>query len=185
MITESRTIYESLEELISDKYAAMVGDIVLVSEQSEIEKAPYVVAHEEKGTGNLILVRKNIMPDYRPMKDREFDLLKWLDNDFKKGILEYLPEKFHSNVGLVSVPSIREVFGKDKFGTHFDGEQFDWFKDPVNRIAIMEGEEESDWYWLRDVASATDFAYVNHTGTCAATGASYAYIGVRPAFGIR
>lgn len=184
MITESRTIYESLEEVISNKYAAMVGDIVLISENSEIEKAPYVVAHKEKGTGNLILVRKNIMPDYRPMQDGDFDLLKWLDNDFKKGILEYLPEKFHSNVGLVSVPSIREVFGKDKFGTHSDGEQFDWFKDPINRIAILEGEEESDWYWLRDVVSATLFAYVNHGGYCNYFSASFANIGVRPAFRI-
>ena len=184
MITESRTIYESLEELISDKYGAMVGDIVLVSEQSEIEKAPYVVAHEEKGTGNLILVRKNIMPDYRPMKDGDFDLLKWLDNDFKKGILEYLPEKLHSNVGLVSVPSIREVFGKDKFGTHSDGEQFDWFKDPINRIAILEGEEHSDWYWLRDVVSASNFAYVLGLGDAYYGSASSADIGVRPAFGI-
>lgn len=184
MITESRTIYESLEELISKKHAAMVGDIVLVSEQSETEKVPYVVAHEEKGTGNLILVRKNIMSDYRPMKDGEFDLLKWLDNDFKKSILEYLPEKFHSNVGLVSVPSIREVFGKDKFGTHSDGEQFDWFKDPINRIAIMEGEEESDWYWLRDVVSASAFAYVYNNGSADCDYASTANIGVRPAFGI-
>ena len=184
MITESRTIYESLEELISDKYGAMVGDIVLVSENSEIEKAPYVVVHKEKGTGDLILVRKNIMPDYRPMQDGDFDLLKWLDNDFKKGILEYLPEKFHSNVGLVSVPSIREVYGRDKFGTHSDGEQFDWFKDPINRIAIMEGEEESDWYWLRAVVSATTFAFVHYYGNCSSTSASNALIGVRPAFGI-
>ena len=184
MITESRTIYESLEELISDKYGAMVGDIVLVSENSETEKAPYVAAHKEKGTGNLILVRKNIMADYRPMQDGDFDLLKWLDNDFKKGILEYLPEKFHSNVGLVSIPSIREVFGKDKFGTHSDGEQFDWFKDPINRIAILEGEEHSDWYWLRDVVSATGFADVGNYGDASYSGASGADIGVRPAFGI-
>ena len=184
MITESRTIYESLEELISNKYAAMVGDIVLVPENSETEKAPYVVVHEEKGTGNLILVRKNIMADYRPMQDGDFDLLEWLDNDFKKSILEYLPEELHSSVGLVSVPSIREVYGRDKLGTHSDGEQFDWFKDPVNRIAIMEGTEHSDWYWLRDVVSATNFAYVNLSGNCNDHGASNALIGVRPALSI-
>ena len=39
-----------------------------------------------------------------------------------------------------------------------------------------------DW-WLRDVASATNFAYVYNTGNCNANAATNA-IGVRPAFGI-
>ena len=38
-------------------------------------------------------------------------------------------------------------------------------------------------WWLRDVVSAADFAYVNTYGYCSYTGASNSY-GVRPAFGI-
>ena len=39
------------------------------------------------------------------------------------------------------------------------------------------------WYWLRDVASAANFAYANGNGSCVASYASNAY-GVRPAFSI-
>ncbi len=41
----------------------------------------------------------------------------------------------------------------------------------------------ADW-WLRDVVSATHFAFVDLDGNCDSHGASNAYIGVRPAFGI-
>ena len=40
-----------------------------------------------------------------------------------------------------------------------------------------------NWFWLRDVASATRFADVNDSGNAACNGASYA-AGVRPAFSI-
>ena len=40
------------------------------------------------------------------------------------------------------------------------------------------------WYWLRDVVSATDFAGVSALGSAEYYGARYAY-GVRPAFAIR
>ena len=40
-------------------------------------------------------------------------------------------------------------------------------------------------WWLRDVVSATYFANVYYYGDCACHGASYSWVGVRPAFGIR
>lgn len=39
-------------------------------------------------------------------------------------------------------------------------------------------------WWLRDVVSATDFPFVAYYGTCHATNASYAWVGIRPVFGI-
>ena len=39
-------------------------------------------------------------------------------------------------------------------------------------------------WWLRDVVSATHFAYVNNDGVASGTNASGATVGVRPAFGI-
>ena len=41
------------------------------------------------------------------------------------------------------------------------------------------------FWWLRDVVSATDFAYVTDNGLCYYTGAAGARVGLRPAFGIR
>jgi len=40
-------------------------------------------------------------------------------------------------------------------------------------------------WWLRDVVSASDFAYVNNHGACDYNSASGSWIGVRPAFGIK
>ena len=42
----------------------------------------------------------------------------------------------------------------------------------------------ADW-WLRDVVSATNFAHVGHGGNCNYHGAAHAWVGLRPAFGIR
>ncbi|MCR4745223.1 MAG: DUF6273 domain-containing protein [Lachnospiraceae bacterium] len=179
MITETRDIFESLEEFIAKKDAAAVGDIVLVLEENGTEKAPYVVAHIT-GQGECKLVRKNLMSAYRPMKTGTIDLLSWLENDFKNGILKNLPEELHERVKTVTLPSIREVYGCDKVGVRSESEQFEWFKDPINRIAIKD-DSESDWYWLRDVVSASLFAYVNTYGHCDPANASTTWIGVRPA----
>lgn len=40
-------------------------------------------------------------------------------------------------------------------------------------------------WWLRDVVSASHFAYVTDAGTCNYHGAAHARVGLRPAFGIR
>lgn len=40
-------------------------------------------------------------------------------------------------------------------------------------------------WWLRDVVSATDFADVYVSGYCSCHGAAFAWVGLRPAFGIR
>jgi len=178
MITETRDIYESLEELVRNMEVAAVGDIVLVAEESLPKQVPYVVAH--RAGDELIVVRKNIMAEFRPMKTNEFDLAEWLNEDFRDGILKNLPEDLRDRIGEVKLPSIGEVYGEEP-----EGEQFEWFKDPINRIAIKEDEEYSDWYWLRDVVSGTNFAYVHSNGHAAYTGASTPWVGVRPALSIR
>ena len=40
-------------------------------------------------------------------------------------------------------------------------------------------------WWLRDVVSASDFADVDSYGRCTCPGAAFAWVGLRPAFGIR
>jgi len=185
MHTETRNIFDSLEELIKNKDAAAVGDIVQVAEESLPfpKSAAYVVAHitEDK----IIVVRKKIMSEYRPMKNGSFDLTIWLNGYFRDGILENLPEDLHEKVGHVILPSIMEVYGESRLGVKPDGEQFEWFKDPINRIAIKEDVEYSDWYWLRDVVSGSNFAIVGNGGSSNCYGASGTWVGVRPALSIR
>lgn len=171
-------IYESLEELVQNVKMALVGDIVLVSEGMLPELVPYVVAHR---TGDeLIVVRKNIIAKLMPMRTNEFDLVKWLNVDFRDRILKNLPEDLRDRIGEVKLLSIGEVYGKEP-----ESEQFEWFKDPINRIAIKEGREYSDWYWLRDKVSDTDFASVDVSGNEACHSAGSPWVGVRPVFSIR
>ena len=178
MITKTTRTFESFEEFINNRDVAAVGDTVLISEESEIEKAPYIVADEN------ILVRKYVMADPRPMKTSDFDLLKWLDGEFKECIVNNLPEELRSKIGTVTVPTIREVYGCDKFDMESTGEQMEWFKNPENRIALWEDEDYSAYWWLRDPVSASNFAFVYGDGLASCGSASNAWIGVRPAFGV-
>lgn len=182
MITETRNIYESLEELIRNTEGAAVGDFVLVVEGILPEYTPYVVAH--RNGDELIILRKNIMARLMPMKINEFDLTKWLNEDFRDRILKSLPEDLRDRIGEVNLPSIKEVYG-EAYGEEPEGEQFEWFKERINRIAIKEDEECSDWYWLRDVVSGTHFARVNTNGHVSYTGASLPWVGVRPILSIK
>ena len=59
--------------------------------------------------------------------------------------------------------------------------QLPWFKDPLHRITNVPGEDYSASWWLRDVVSGTNFAYVGTTGFASYGGASGS-LGVRPAF---
>ena len=178
MITKTTRTFESFEEFINNRDVAAAGDTVLISEGSEIEKAPYIVADEN------ILVRKYVMADPRPMKTSDFDLLKWLDGEFKECIVNNLPEELRPKVGTITVPTIREVYGCGKFNVESTGEQMEWFKNPENRIALWEDEDYSADWWLRDPVSASRFAFVSGDGRANYNSASNTWFGVRPAFGV-
>ncbi len=184
MITVKKVIFETLEELIKKKDAAAVGDIVLVAEEELPfpDSVPYVVAQ----TGdNLIVVRKNIMSDRRPMKLKNFDLSTWLNRDLRNGILANLSANLRDRVGDVKLLSIGEVYGNTSIGPVLEGEQFEWFKDPINRIARTEDDSVySGIYWLRDRVLFSNIALVDNSGLCTFTNTLSAHLGVRPTFGI-
>lgn len=82
------------------------------------------------------------------------------------------------------------VYGHNAWGAHHgyetgaDKSQLSLFKLDSNKIIAHDDAGARYWYWLRDVASASEFAGVNSYGHAAHTGASGAY-GVRPAFLIK
>ncbi len=86
------------------------------------------------------------------------------------------------NGDLLTLLSCEEVCGEVPGTWEMSDRQIPWMKDRRNRIAVMKGEEYANW-WLRDVVSATNFAYVNNHGLANNAGASNAR-GVRPAFTI-
>lgn len=184
MITKTIRTFESLKDLIDNRDVAEVGDPVKICDEhlSTPRFISYNVAHKTEN-GKLYLIRTNIMSEYRPMKTEGFNLLEWLDGEFKEKVFknENLPEEYHSHI-KITLPTVGNVFGCEKFGVKPEGEFWEWFKAPLNRIAIKEDIEESDWYWLRDPVSASYFAFVYDNGGANYHHASHTWIGVRPAF---
>ncbi len=86
-----------------------------------------------------------------------------LINLFKDKTIALMQQDEHGN--LLTLPSREEIQSLS-----------DW----RDRIALDE-DGESTWYWLRDVAHSTHFAFVDNNGPCDGNAAS-ASLGVRPAF---
>ena len=113
----------------------------------------------------------------------------YLESDIRHYLNEYFFEHLPEELKTMLVPnndgdelwllSLKEVDGCDEHWDACEG-QLDYFKSEKNRVAEYEGET---WpYWLRDVVSASYFAFVYYGGNCNHGGASNPAIGVRPAF---
>lgn len=79
------------------------------------------------------------------------------------------------------------VYGHNAFGSHhgyetgIDKSQLSLFKLDKSKIIALNDAGVRQVYWLRDVVSASDFAYVTDYGRAYSNHASYSF-GVRPAF---
>lgn len=82
------------------------------------------------------------------------------------------------------------VYGHNAWGSHHgyetgaDKSQLSLFRLNASKIVARNDAGERYWYWLRDVASASEFAFVASSGNATRRGASSA-CGVRPAFLIK
>lgn len=65
-----------------------------------------------------------------------------------------------------------------------DTSQLSLFRLNKSKIVALDDAGSRAWYWLRDVSSASGFAFVNSGGNCSHGTASHSY-GVRPAFLIK
>lgn len=90
----------------------------------------------------------------------------------------------------VEIPNEKMVYGNAPFTPVSDGSTI-----PTNytidhsQLALFRLDHSricnrADW-WLRDPVSGALFAYVSNNGACTFNGASNAWVGVRPVFGIR
>lgn len=160
--------------------------------------------------GDVVLVAKNCLPNRMSMNAentndgawKECDLRKYLNGDF----LELLPDGFRKMLrkkktrqvlpdgtvlkckDLVWIPTEREMFGEDIFGSGDDREkQLELFKDRRNRIKNIAGKpEDICWYWLASPSAthSAHFCNVNTGGSADDNNASYSS-GVAPGFVIR
>ena len=112
---------------------------------------------------------------------KESFMRKYLNTE----VLGHFPVKLRKNMvpvnawgDLLTIPSKTEIFGDE------NGEgQWPAMGLRRNRIAFQGLNGDWEWYWLRDVVSAADFAIVNGGGRAYSYSASDS-LGVRPAFKI-
>ena len=99
---------------------------------------------------------------------------------------------FHSDIELMNEIMVygSNIFHNIQNGANLaynytmDKQQLSLFRLKPDLTVARNDAGERYWYWLRDVASASEFAYVSTDGNATHGGASYA-LGVRPAFLIK
>lgn len=113
---------------------------------------------------------------------KESFMRAYLNNE----VLSHFPEELEDLLvpvnewgDLLTIPSRAEIFGEPD-----PEKQWPAMKLRRNRIAFQGLNGDLEWYWLRDPASGSYFAYVDIFGFCSASSASYSF-GIRPAFKIR
>ena len=163
------------------------GDRIKVKLPNETH---WATAYKKKGSV-IFFIFDDCLDELRPMNEEDTTEGGYEASDLRKYLIELseqIPEKLKKkmvpdrNGDYLYLLTLREVCGCNEKWEETSG-QLDFFKDRRNRIATCKEDEYAYW-WLRDVVSSTTFACVHSTGTCSNFNASYAAIGVRPAFAI-
>lgn len=100
----------------------------------------------------------------------------WVDStiELMNEIMVYGSNIFHNITNGTNIPTNHTI----------DKAQLSLFKLDKSKIIALNDAGERYWYWLRDVVSSSNFAFVFTNGNAGNGGASYAG-GVRPAFLIK
>lgn len=97
----------------------------------------------------------------------------WVDStiELMNELMVYGSNIFHNITNGTNIPTNHTI----------DKSQLSLFRLKPSEIVALNDAGERYWYWLRDVVSSSNFAYVNTVGLAGNNGASNSY-GVRPAF---
>ncbi len=197
MKTKTKTVYENIDELMEalKTRSVKVGDELITRDIDG--RAKYAVADfnlEAKAEWDnttifniAFMVRKYALKEPKPMKNDDFDLLKWLNKEYLDSIpydvrYNMLPQESRH---IIDLPREIEVFGKNEYGVKEEGKQWPYFKNTKNRICITKKNDEySHWWWLGTPyrASAAYFCYCYADGNANYYNASVADAYVRPRF---
>ena len=160
-----------------------VGDMLMIKDMYGL--TPWVVAHIKDG--KVYMVRKWLLPVERALIDKDDDVnsFDWLNNEYRASLPESILKDI---VGNVTLPSEKEVFGKNEYGTEKkDEEHFEYFKNVLNRVTATSPDAEyTKCWWTRtpygtdDIVSASDFAYAYDDGGANGGAPSDTWIGLRP-----
>lgn len=171
----------------------MVGDVVWFTLKDGEEVEAMAMKKEEDGT---VFAFVDCLAEERPMIDENgVTLTEWMNDKLLKKLPVNLMKRLvvFEDGTYLRLMTQKEVFGENHWDAAEepdDVEQFEPMKIRRNRVADLgKGSDEWTWWWLanqtwlRDVATSTDFAYVNDNGYSSSNAASDS-IGVRPAFKI-
>ena len=164
-----------------------VGDRIKVKFPMETH---WATAHKKKGSV-VFFIFDDCLDELRPMNFQDTTEGGYEGSELRKALIaasEQLPEKLKkkmipdANGDYLYLLTLREVCGCNEKWEETGG-QLDFFKDRRNRVVTCKADEYAGW-WLRDVVSATHFAFVGTYGYCYSRNASSANVGVRPAFAL-
>jgi len=174
-------------ELTIHDHDLHVGDRIKVKFPTETH---WATAYKKSGSV-VFFIFDDCLDELRPMNPTDTTEGGYEESELRKVLIaasEQLPEKLKkkmvpdANGDYLYLLTLREVCGCNEKWEETGG-QLDFFKDRRNRVATCKADEYAGW-WLRDVVSATDFAYAAAAGDCNDHHASNAAIGVRPAFAL-
>ena len=185
MREETKKIYESTEEVrkaIEDGTIRVEDELITKDVDGE---AIYVVA--EISESWIAFVRKFVLEDNKPMTSRNFNLIQWLNHEYKDSMDKDLLVMMIAPEGqqLIDLPREIEVFGENEYGESEKGYRWEYFKKLGNRICgTGDDAEYSKWWWMntRHKASAAYFCGCYYGGDADYNAASDANAYVRPRF---
>ena len=179
---------------IKQKLSQIVLDDVICFKLKDGEKCEARAVKLEDG--KMLMVFEDCLRKEYPMNKTDTTEggyeTSYLRRVLNTEILERFPDKIRKhmkpfeNGDYLRLLSEKEVFGENVYGQDDDTDtkQLPAMKVRKNRIASQGLNGGYEWYWLRDVVSASYFALVANGGRANYANASYAHIGVRPAFQI-
>ena len=176
-----RTITKDRELDVSRKHFK-IGDILCFELNDGERVEALAVKQEEDG---MIFITVDCLKDEYPMNRTNTtkggydacELRKVLNitiiDRFPLEVREHMAKIYQED--YLTIPAEADLFGDDCWEP---------MKQRKNRIAFQgSGTDVWEWYWLRDVVSATYFANVGTSGSADSTSASNGF-GIRPAFKI-
>lgn len=126
-------------------------------------------------------LRKKLAEFFDMLPDELQEVIK------KKKIIQTMDDETHTFKDKLWIPSEYEVFGEEHWGKKEEtDEQFEFFKEPINRVHRVEDESSACHWWISSpfVSDDTYFCVVSAAGAAGGGGASHSY-GVLPCFLIR
>lgn len=176
-----RTITKDKELDVSRKHFK-IGD-VLCFELNDGEKVEALAVKQE--TDGTVFILVDCLKDEYPMNRKNTTKGGYDACELRKVLNTTILERFPAEIrefmtgiyqdDLLTIPAEADLFGDDCW---------ELMKQRKNRIAFQgSGTDVWEWYWLRDVVSATSFADVANTGS-ASCGYASGGLGIRPAFKI-